>query len=251
MFPYKDDNPTVITPVVTVAIIVITTAIWLVFQAGGAEPRLGQSVCDLGAIPARLFGNPIAPVPTPRGLVEVCAGATGGAWYTLVSSAFLHGGWFHLLGNMWFLWLFGNNIEDAMGHGRFVAFYLVCGVLATLAHIFTDPSSPLPVVGASGAISGIMGAYLILYPKVRVHTLLVLGFFITTLTLPAYFMLLYWAVLQLAGTAFQSSGGVAFMAHVGGFVAGVVLIRLFTKPDLLAAARRQPTVFTTNQPWRY
>ena len=251
MFPYKDDNPTVITPVVTVAIIVITTAIWLVFQAGGAEPRLGQSVCDLGAIPARLFGNPIAPVPTPRGLVEVCAGATGGAWYTLVSSAFLHGGWFHLLGNMWFLWLFGNNIEDAMGHGRFVAFYLVCGVLATLAHIFTDPSSPLPVVGASGAISGIMGAYLILYPKVRVHTLVVLGFFITTLTLPAYFMLLYWAVLQLAGTAFQSSGGVAFMAHVGGFVAGVVLIRLFTKPDLLAAARRQPTVFTTNQPWRY
>ncbi len=251
MFPYKDDNPTVITPVVTVAIIVITTAIWLVFQAGGAEPRLGQSVCDLGAIPARLFGNPIAPVPTPRGLVEVCAGATGGAWYTLVSSAFLHGGWFHLLGNMWFLWVFGNNIEDAMGHGRFVAFYLVCGVLATLAHIFADPSSPLPVVGASGAISGIMGAYLILYPKVRVHTLLVLGFFITTLTLPAYFMLLYWAVLQLAGTAFQSSGGVAFMAHVGGFVAGVVLIRLFTKPDLLAAARRQPTVFTTNQPWRY
>jgi membrane associated rhomboid family serine protease len=107
------------------------------------------------------------------------------------------------------------------------------------------------VVGASGAISGIMGAYLILYPKVRVHTLLVLGFFITTLTLPAYFMLLYWAALQLAGTAFQSSGGVAFMAHVGGFVAGVVLIRLFTKPDLLAAARRQPTVFTTNQPWRY
>jgi membrane associated rhomboid family serine protease len=152
---------------------------------------------------------------------------------------------------MWFLWVFGNNIEDAMGHGRFVAFYLVCGVLAGLAHIITDPSSPLPVVGASGAISGIMGAYLVLYPKVRVHTLVVLGFFITTLTLPAYFMLLYWAVLQLAGTAFQSSGGVAFMAHVGGFVAGVVLIKLFTKPDLLAAARRQPTVFTTHKPWRY
>jgi membrane associated rhomboid family serine protease len=251
VFPYKDDNPTVITPVVTVAIIAITTAIWVVFQGGGAAPRLGESVCELGAIPARLFGNPIQPVLTPGGPVNVCSGATGGAWYTLVSSVFLHGGWFHLLGNMWFLWVFGNNIEDAMGHGRFIAFYLVCGVLAAVAQVFTDPSSPLPLVGASGAISGIMGAYLILYPKVRVHTLVVLGFFITTLTLPAYFMLLYWAVLQLVGTAFQSSGGVAFMAHLGGFVVGVVLIKLFTKPDLLAAARRQPSVFTTSQPWRY
>jgi membrane associated rhomboid family serine protease len=251
VFPYKDDNPTVITPVVTVAIIVLTSAIWLVFQGGGTELRLSESVCGLGAIPARLFGNPVEPVLTPRGLVHVCSGAAGGAWHTVASSAFLHGGWFHLLGNMWFLWVFGNNIEDAMGHGRFVAFYLVCGVLATLAHAFTDPSSPVPVVGASGAISGIMGAYLILYPKVRVHTLVVLGFFITTLTLPAYFMLLYWAVLQVAGSAFQSSGGVAFMAHVGGFVAGVVLIKLFTKPDLLAAARRQPRVFTTHKPWRY
>ena len=163
---------------------------------------------------------------------------------------------YHILGNMWFLWIFGNNIEDAMGHRRFVAFYLLTGVVATAAHIFTDRSSPLPLVGASGAISAVMGAYLVLYPKVRVHTIVWLGFFITRITLPAYFMLLYWAALQLLGSApalagAQSAGGVAFVAHLGGFVAGVALIKLFTKPDLLAAARRQPLMFTTSQPWRY
>ena len=255
-FPYKDDNPTVLTPVMTVGIIAVTCAIWLFYQAGGSEPRLSQSVCALGAIPASLFGNPIEPILTPRGPVAVCSGAGSGAWYTLISSVFLHGGWFHLVGNMWFLWVFGNNIEDAMGPRRFVGFYLVTGVVAALAHVLTDQSSPLPLVGASGAISAIMGAYLVLYPKVRVHTLVFLGFFITRITLPAYFMLLFWAALQLAGSfpalaGVQSSGGVAFVAHLGGFVAGVALIKLFAQPDLLAAARRQPLMFTTNQPWRY
>ena len=256
MFPYKDDNPTVLTPVVTVVIIVVTSAIWLFFQAGGAEPRLTQSVCDLGAIPARLFGHTVGPINTPRGPVAICTGAAGGAWYTLVSSVFLHGGWFHLIGNMLFLWVFGDNVEDAMGHGRFVGFYLVCGVLAALAQVMTDQTSPLPLVGASGAISGIMGAYLVLYPTARVHTLIFLGFFVTRMTLPAYFMLLLWAALQFAGSlpalaGASSSGGVAFTAHLGGFVAGAVLIKLFSKPDLLAAARRHPAIFTTSQPWRY
>ena len=253
MFPYKDDNPTVLTPFMTVGIIALTSAVWILYQGGGAEPRLSQSVCDFGAIPARLFGYPVQPILTARGPVTVCGGAAGGAWHTMVSSVFLHGGWFHLIGNMWFLWIFGNNIEDAMGPRRFVAFYLLAGVLAALAQILTDRSSPLPLVGASGAISAIMGAYVVLYPKVRVHSILVLGFFITRISLPAYVMLLYWAALQMVGSLAggQSGGGVAFVAHLGGFAAGVAMIKFFTKPDLLAAARRQPLMFTTSQPWRY
>ena len=256
MFPYKDDNPTILTPVVTLGIIALTGVVWALFQGAGAEPRFARSICEFGAIPASLFGQAAEPILTPRGQVNVCAGAVSGTWYTMVSSIFLHGGWFHLLGNMWFLWLFGNNIEDAMGHGRFVAFYLLCGVLAAVAHVVADPSSGLPMVGASGAISGIMGAYLVLYPKVRVHTIVWLGFFITRITVPAYFMLLYWAVLQLIGglpslAGGQSGGGVAFWAHIGGFVAGVALIKAFVKPDLLAATRRHPMMFTSSQPWRY
>src|SRR4030095_15656603 len=139
---------------------------------------------------------------------------------------FLHGSWMHLLGNMWFLWLFGNNIEDSMTRPRFVAFYLLCGLGAALAQVVADPNSEVPMVGASGAISGVMGAYLVLFPRVRVFTMVPLGFFITSMALPAWVMLIYWMVLQLIG-GFSSalkpeSGGVAFWAHVGGFVAGVV-----------------------------
>ena len=256
MFPYKDDNPTLLTPVVTLGIIAVTSLVWLFVQGGGSEPRLTESVCQLGAIPARLFGNLVQPVLTPRGPLMVCADSADAAWHTLVSSVFLHAGWLHLIGNMWFLWIFGNNIEDAMGHGRFVAFYLVCGVLAALGHMLTDQASPLPLVGASGAISGIMGAYLVLYPKVRVHMLIFLGFFVTTVTVPAYFMLVFWAVLQLAGSlpalaGVESGGGVAFMAHIAGFVIGALLIKLFARPDLLAATRRHGVVFSSRQPWRY
>ncbi len=242
MFPYKDDNPTLHTPYVTLATIALTTAIWLFYQRAGVEPGVTASVCELGVIPARLFGEPVGPVPTPQGPVMVCPGSPGGAWYTLVSSIFLHGGWFHLIGNMWFLWVFGNNIEDSMGSARFVGFYLLCGVLAALAQILVQRSSPVPMVGASGAISGIMGAYLVLYPRVRVHMLVVLVFFITTVSVPAYLMLLYWAFIQfissvptLAGGA--SGGGVAFLAHLGGFVVGAALIKVFAKPELLEAHR--------------
>jgi membrane associated rhomboid family serine protease len=160
---------------------------------------------------------------------------------------FLHGGWFHLIGNMWFLWVFGNNIEDAMGHGRFVAFYLVCGLLAAAAQVAAGPSSPIPMVGASGAISGVMGAYLVLYPRVRVHTLVFLGFFITRWTLPAYMMLLYWALIQALGSlpslaGVEVGGGVAFIAHLGGFVAGVALIKLFARPEYVARHRTRVVV---------
>jgi membrane associated rhomboid family serine protease len=228
--------------VVTTLIVAITSAVWVLVQGAGFEPQLTGSICELGAIPARLFGQPMEPIMTPRGPVLPCQPGEGTAWYTAITSIFLHGGWFHLIGNMWFLWVFGDNVEDAMGRGRFVAFYLLCGVLAAMAQLVIDTDSPIPLVGASGAISGIMGAYLVLYPKVRVHTIIFLGFFITRVALPAYFMLVYWAFIQLLGSIPSISGapggGVAFLAHLGGFIAGAVLIKLFAKPELLAAHQR-------------
>jgi membrane associated rhomboid family serine protease len=246
MFPYRDDNPTILTPYVTVAVIVVTCLAWVVVQGAGSPTALARSVCEHGLIPADLLGTARPGTAVPMGPGMACRLGGGGAWVGVFSSMFMHGGWFHLIGNMWFLWVFGNNVEDAMGHGRFVAFYLLCGVLAAAAQVVADTESVVPMVGASGAISGIMGAYLVLYPKVRVHMLIFLGFFITTVAVPAYLMLIYWAFLQLAGSVPQvtgatGGGGVAFLAHLGGFVAGVVLIKLFAKPELVAAhrARRQ------------
>ena len=247
MFPYKDENPTILTPYVTVALIVLTSLIWLLYQGAGMEPALSRSICDLGAIPSRLLGGESQLVLTRQGPMAVCPESPNLAWYTILSSMFLHGGWFHLIGNMWFLWVFGNNIEDSMGHGRFVVFYLICGVLAALAHVLSQTSSPLPMVGASGAVSGIMGAYLILYPKVRVHMIVFLFFFVTRITVPAYMMLLYWIGIQTLGglptlAGAGQSGGVAYLAHIGGFVAGALLIRFFAKPDLLEKHRIKTAV---------
>jgi membrane associated rhomboid family serine protease len=150
---------------------------------------------------------------------------------------FLHGSWMHLLGNMWFLWLFGNNVEDSMGRVRFIVFYLLCGLAAATAQITTSPDSAIPMVGASGAISGVMGGYLLLYPTVRVYTLVVLGFFITSMALPAWLMLGYWFLIQFVSGWFSfgaEGGGVAFGAHIGGFVAGVALVKLFARSDYVA-----------------
>jgi membrane associated rhomboid family serine protease len=247
MFPYKDENPTYLTPLVTLAVIAVNVAVWLLIQGAGTLPALPRSVCELGLIPGELLGRvpPGHSVPVGPGVACVIGGQPN--WVTPVTSMFLHGGWFHLLGNMWFLWVFGNNIEDAMGHVRFTVFYLVCGVLAAAAQVLADPSSPVPMVGASGAISGVMGAYLVLYPRVRVHTLVFLGFFITRWTLPAYVMLLYWALIQLVGTlpslvGVQAGGGVAFMAHLGGFAAGLVLIKLFARPEFVRRHRRPAVI---------
>jgi membrane associated rhomboid family serine protease len=143
----------------------------------------------------------------------------------------------HLLGNMWFLWIFGNNVEDSMGHARFLVFYLVCGLVAAALQVAADPASTVPMVGASGAIGGVMGAYVVLYPRVRVHLAFVFGFYVTTMAVPAYTMLGYWFLLQLVGGAFSlasKGGGVAFWAHVGGFAAGAVLIFVFRDRELLA-----------------
>jgi len=165
---------------------------------------------------------------------------------------FLHGGWLHLLSNMWFLWIFGNNIEDSMGHLRFVFFYLTCGVAAALAQVALNPASAIPMVGASGAISGVMGAYLVLYPRVRVYAMVPIGFIPITIALPAWTMLLYWVGLQIVSGLFglmsDERGGVAVWAHVGGFVAGLVLVKLLARSSDVSAHRRrhwQPRRVTT------
>ncbi len=240
MFPYRDENETQRTAIVTGTIIGLNVLIWIGVQGAGDTIPLAKSVCELGLIPGELTGS--LPVGTGFSMGDglVCATDPGPQVTHLLTSMFMHGSWMHLLGNMWFLWIFGDNVEDSMGHLRFAVFYLLCGLAAAIGQVVTDPSSPIPMVGASGAISGVMGGYLLLYPNVRVFAILPLGFFITSIALPAWAMLGYWFLIQFVSglAAFGSEiGGVAFWAHVGGFVAGVVLIKLFARSDYVAAHR--------------
>lgn len=232
MFPLRDDNPTEMTPVMTLFLMGVTLVVWIFVQGAGlSAPELEASVCALGAIPVELTGrSPSGPVPCELG---------GFTWQALFSSIFLHGGWGHLIGNLWFLWIFGNNVEDSMGHLRFFVFYMLTGLAAAGAHVLVEPGSALPMVGASGAISGVMGAYLVLYPAARVRTFLFLLVFVTVVDLPAFVYLGYWFLIQLASSQLQDAtgGGVAFMAHIGGFVAGIVLVLLFRDPTLVGAKR--------------
>ena len=245
MFPYRDDNPTLRTPVVTIAIIALNTAAWVLVQGMGAEPDLTRSVCELGLIPGEFLGTIPAGTAVPLGPASRCVLGYGPVWVTPLTSMFLHGGWLHLIGNMWFLWLFGNNVEDSMGRGRYALFYLLAGLGAAATQTFLSPTSPVPMVGASGAISGVMGAYVILYPTVQVHMVVVLVVFITRIVVPAYLMLGYWFLLQLLGGASSlgSTGGVAFWAHVGGFLVGALLVSLFRDPELVAEHRRLARVY--------
>jgi membrane associated rhomboid family serine protease len=241
LIPYHDENETQRTPYITLALIGANVLTWLLVQGAGAALPLARSVCELGLIPGELTLSLPAGSAFPMGEGVRCLTDPGRQVENLFTSMFLHGSWMHLIGNMWFLWLFGNNIEDSMTRPRFIAFYLLCGLAAAVAQIVTDPSSRIPMVGASGAISGVMGAYLVLYPRVRVFTLVPLGFFITSITLPAWAMLVYWSFLQVAGGLTSivggAGGGVAFWAHIGGFVAGLLLIKLFERSDRLAAHR--------------
>jgi membrane associated rhomboid family serine protease len=239
MFPYRDDNPTLATPVVTFALIALNVATWILIQGMGSEPALSASVCELGLIPGEYLQRVPPGTTLPMSPTASCRLGES-AWFTPLSSMFLHGGWFHLIGNMWFLWVFGNNVEDSMGHFRYLAFYLLSGLAAALAQTAVNPSSPIPMVGASGAISGVMGAYVVLYPRVRVHMIVFLGFFITRVAVPAFLMLGYWFLIQILGglpTIGDEKGGVAFWAHAGGFLAGAVLIMIFRDPELVARHR--------------
>ncbi|HTN71947.1 MAG TPA: rhomboid family intramembrane serine protease [Methylomirabilota bacterium] len=240
MFPYRDENETQRAAIVTGIIIALNVLTWLVVQGAGSTVSLARSVCDLGLIPGELTGS--LPVGTrfPIGDGLVCATDQGPQISHLLTSMFLHGSWMHLLGNMWFLWLFGNNVEDAMGRPRFIVFYILSGLAAAFAQVVTKPDSAIPMVGASGAISGVMGGYLVLYPQVRVFAVVFIGFMFTSVALPAWMMLVYWLFIQfLSGLAAFGGdvGGVAFWAHIGGFVTGVVLVKLFARPEYLAAHR--------------
>ena len=240
MFPIHDENPTLRRPAVTLSLIGVTLFAWLFLQGAGSERALAASICSFGLIPAEVTGSLNLEL-VPVGPNLVCQVEPGNAWHTAFTSMFMHGGWFHLIGNMWFLWIFGNNVEDSMGRFRFLVFYLCCGLGAAFAQVFIDPTSALPMVGASGAIGGVMGAYVVLYPRVPVTLLVFLGFFVTTLQVPAYLMLGYWFALQLLGGLPQmggAEGGVAFWAHVGGFIAGALLIFAFRDKGLVEEHRR-------------
>ncbi|HUF12349.1 MAG TPA: rhomboid family intramembrane serine protease [Longimicrobiales bacterium] len=239
MFPLRDENPTELTPIITFLVLMANVAAWLLLQGAGTEQALVQSVCTYGVIPAEVTGRLGGYAGVDLGGGMRCAfGGLG--WEALFTSMFMHGGWLHLIGNMWFLWIFGNNIEDSMGHLRFVVFYLLCGLGASGAQVMAAPGSPVPMVGASGAISGVMGAYLLLYPRVRIHTLFFFFFFVRVLAIPAWFVLGEWFVIQMLGgfmTPAEGGGGVAFWAHVGGFVAGVALIIPFRRKQLVNAKK--------------
>lgn len=217
--------PTHRSPVVVSTLVAVCTLAFL-FEMSLPPAAASRLLSELGLIPARVSLS-------PEGL------------YPFVTSMFLHGGWFHLIGNMLFLWIFGNNVEDRMGHGRFLVFYLLCGVGAAALHAFLYPDSAVPTIGASGAIAGVLGAYLVLYPGARIVALVPLGFILTTMEVPALLFLVLWFVMQFfsgVGDLVAQASQVAYWAHVGGFVAGLLLVKLFDQGRGPQEERRGPYV---------
>ena len=231
MLPLSDHNPSRTTPIVNILLIGVN--IFLFFWEISQGPNLQQTLFELGFIPARFWASPLHPLNI----------------IGMFLSMFLHGGWLHLGGNMLYLWIFGDNIEDRLGHFRYLIFYLLCGIVATLAHAFFNPASRMPSIGASGAIAGVLGAYILLFPNARVTTLIPIFFFITIREIPAIFVLGIWFVLQLfsgvasLGVPEASSGGVAFFAHIGGFVAGMILVAVM-------GGMRRPRAIPSGDYWR-
>jgi membrane associated rhomboid family serine protease len=220
MIPLRDDNPSELRPVVTITLIAlcVVTFLWQILHGQQGQAMLGYS---FGLVPSVLFGFDNLPPELAKVPPTL----------TIFTSMFLHGGWMHIIGNMLYLWIFGDNVEDSMGHVRFAIFYLLCGVAAALAQAIPEPQSQVPMIGASGAISGVLGAYVMLYPHARVLVLIPLGIIMQTVRLPAGVVLLLWFALQLVSNIFTApgSGGVAFRAHIGGFIAGVLLVLVFKK----------------------
>src|SRR5574337_712132 len=219
MIPLRDNLPSATHPVITVLLILACTAVFVyVFYGLESDAAVQRVVLHYGAIPSRLLA--------PGGLAQAAP--------TLVTSLFLHGGWLHLGGNMLYLWIFGDNVEDLMGHTGFLFFYVLSGAVATASHALLNPTSTAPLVGASGAIAGVLGAYLVLFPRARIRSLAILGYYITTVSIPALVYLPVWFLLQFySGVASLGAGagggGVAWWAHVGGFVTGIVLVPIFTR----------------------
>jgi membrane associated rhomboid family serine protease len=246
MIPLSDENPTLHPPFMTYVLLGAILATWVLVQGAGFDATtLAATVCNYGMVPGELTHQAPVGSGVPIGPNLACV---IDEWpinvLTPITSMFLHGSWMHLLGNCLFFWVFGNNVEDSMGHLRFVLFYLACGLAAAAAHVLLDPGSPVPTVGASGAISGIMGAYLVLYPHVRVKMLIPIIIYPWIVHLRAWVVLVWWFAVQvlsglpqLMSLRREVSGGVAVWAHVGGFVAGVFLIRFFEDRELVRRRR--------------
>lgn len=247
MIPLSDDNPTLRRPVMTYLLLALIIGAWFLGQgAGFDEIQLAASVCNFGLVPGELTGQaPLGQgVPIAPGMACVVDNEPVNV-LTPLTSMFLHGGWMHLFGNVMFFWVFGNNVEDSMGRVRFLIFYLICGLAAAAAHVAVGPASPIPTVGASGAISGVLGAYLLFYPRVRVNMLFIFIIFFKVIPLPAWLVLGFWIVYQiltglpeLMAVNPNVSGGVAVWAHVGGFVAGMVLAKIFENHSLVRERTR-------------
>ena len=259
MFPLYTENPRLRAPLVTIALVLIVGAVWIFLQTGGLSPyALAASVCNWGLVPGELTHQAKVGTAVPLGPGLACiVDREPLNILTPLTSMFLHGGWGHVLGNLLFLWVFGTSIEDSMGRVRFLAFYLLCGLAAAVAQIIVNPASPVPMVGASGAISGVMGAFLVLYPRVRVYLLIFLFFFIDVIAIPAWLVLLYWFGMQvltglpeLVAVRPDVSEGVAVWAHVGGFATGALLIRLFADPALVRARRSRRIERRARPLWR-
>jgi membrane associated rhomboid family serine protease len=225
VFPISDDNPTRITPYVTYALIGVNIAVFI-HQLLLTPPQLNEFFQLYAVVPKELSAS-FQGIPVDQSVPE---------WFTLISSQFLHGGFLHIGGNMLFLWIFGNNIEDRLGHIKYFIFYIACGILAALSQWFFSMESGIPSLGASGAIAGVMGAYILKFPTAQINTLIFLGYFVTTIRLPAVLYLGLWFVQQafsgVASVSVQTdvgteTGGIAYWAHAGGFVFGAILGPLF------------------------
>lgn len=219
MIPLRDHNPSGSFPYVTISLIVLNSLLFLYEVSLG--PSLERFLLRYGLVP--FLVTHVGRIPE-LSLLDVAP--------TFLTSMFLHGGWLHIIGNMWYLWIFGDNVEDRMGHGRFLVFYVACGLIAGFVHYGLNPHSKLPTVGASGAIAGVLGAYLLCFPRARVDLLIVFFLFIDVVSVPAAFVLFFWFIIQLLtgmltlGPATAQTGGVAWWAHIGGFVAGFLFARI-------------------------
>jgi len=218
MIPLRDTQPSNSPPIVTVLIISLNILVFL-FQLSLDAYERNFFIAQYGIVPDRLH------------------------YSSIVTSMFLHGGWLHLIGNMWFLWIYGDNVEDVLGHGKFALFYLLCGIAAALVHILLNFDSRVPTIGASGAIAGVMGAYLVKFPHSKIITLVTIFIFFTTFEVPAVFMLIYWFAIQIfsgvgsIGYSNVEKGGVAWFAHIGGFLAGMLLVSVLGAKDRFRSRR--------------
>jgi membrane associated rhomboid family serine protease len=240
VIPLRDHNPTARGSFATFLLVGLNALAWALVQGFGFEPALSRSVCTLGVIPGELLGAAAVGTSVPISAGVACVVSDTPNWWTPLTSMFMHGGWFHILGNMWFLSLFGDNVEDSMGPLRFLVFYILCGFAAVAAQALANPASPIPMVGASGAIGGVMGAYAVLYPRAPVEMLVIFGFYVDRVVVPAIVMLGYWFFIQFLGgipSLAAEGGGVAFWAHIGGFLAGVALVPLFRSRTRVEAHR--------------